>query len=228
MQVLHCWWTGSRIFLDMQLRFRGAGATVVLIALVAVGCGGGSDNTDKSGAQAPSSSTGATSPSSPGSSSPGSSSGGSSAPGAPAVGGKRPKSGPALSKQAAAEAQARCAQRRPAIAHALQKLARAALSLRPDTTADAARAVNQVIAVTRAQLNQVKALQVPAGDQPRVQALLRSYADQLTILGRMKTTLQQRSLGQMQELLRQSYAQRVSNEALAKSLGAGACGLTVS
>jgi hypothetical protein len=216
----------------MRLRFRGAGATVVLIALVAAGCGGGSDNTEKSGAQAPSS-TGATSPSSPGSSSPGSaspgsSSGGSSAPGAPAAGGKRPKSaGPPLSKQAAAKAQAKCAQRRPALAHALQKLARATLTLRPDTTADAARSVNQVIAVTRAQMNDVKALPVPAGDRPRIQQLLRSYADQLTILGHMRTTLQQRSLGQMQELLRQSYAQRVGNEALARSLGAGACGLTV-
>jgi hypothetical protein len=211
----------------MRLRFRGAGATVVLIALVAVGCGGGSDNTDKSGAQTPSS-TGATSSSSPGSSSPGSSSGGSSAPGAPAPGGKRPKAAePPLSKQAAAPAQAKCAQRRPAIAHALQKLARATLTLRPDSTADAVRAVNQVIAVTRAQMNDMKALQVPAGDRPRIQKLLRSYADQLTILGRMRTTLQHRSLGQMQELLRQSYAQRVGNEALAQSLGAGACGLTV-
>jgi hypothetical protein len=125
-------------------------------------------------------------------------------------------------------AQSKCAQRRPALAHALQKLARAALMLRPNTTGDAARAVNQVIAVTTAQMSNVKALQVPAGDRPRIQKLVRSYADQLAILGRMKTTLQQRSLGQMQELLRQSYAQRVGNEALAQSLGAPACGLTVS
>jgi hypothetical protein len=218
---------GLAYLLDMRLRFRGVGAAVVLIAFVAVGCGGGSENTSKSGAQAPSS-TGATSPSSPGSSSPGSSAPGTSGPGAPAPSGKRSKtSGPPFSKQSAALAQAKCAQRRPALARALQKLARASLTLRPGTTADTARAVNQVIAVTRAQMNDVKALQVPAGDRPQVQKLLRSYADQLSILGRMRTALQHRSLGQMEELLRQSYAQRVSNEALAGSLGAGACGLTV-
>lgn len=212
----------------MRLRFRGAGAAVVVIALVAIGCGGESDNSDKSGAQG-ASSAGVTSPSSPGSSSRESSSRGSTGPGAPAAGGKRPKpAGPPLSKQSAASAQARCTPRRPAIVHALQKLARATLGLRPDTTADTARAVTQVIAVTKAQANGVRALQVPAGDRPRIQQLLGSYANQLTILGRMRTALRQRSLGQIQELLRQSYAQRVSNEALAHSLGVGACGLSVS
>ena len=199
-----------------------------MIALVAIGCGGDSDNSDKSAAQAPSS-TGATSPSSPQSSSPESPSRGTTGPGAAAPGGKRPKpAGPPLSKQSAASAQAKCTPRRAAIEHSLQKLARATLALRPDTTADTARAVNQVIAVTKAQMNGVKAIQVPAGDRPRVRQLLDSYANQLAILGRMRTALQQRSLGQMQDLLRQSYAQRVSNEALARSLGVGACGLSVS
>lgn len=209
-----------RIFPGMPKLTPPAGAVALLAVLVAAGCGGGSDDADKSdatqvrGGTGASSSTGTTPKE------------GKAYPGAPAPGQKRAKpSAPPLGEDSAAKAQSKCRERKSSIAQAQLRLNRAALELRPNSAAGAARAVDQMIAVTRARLNDVKGLDFPSSERAQVQKLLRSYAGQLTILGRMRTALRQRSLGQIQELSRQSYAQRISNATIARSLGAPDCGL---
>jgi hypothetical protein len=197
------------------------GILVPCLGLFVLGCGGsGSDQ--KSQGQASKTTSTVGKPSSTVAGPPGGQSRGTSPTGhGKQAGGSRP--GP--SKQLVTQAQSKCKQRRPAIGHAQQRLDRATATLRPDTFDDAARTAGQAMAVIKAQLSDLQGLQVLGTDKGLVQKLLRSYKEQIGILGKFKSALQHRSIGGFQALQRQAYAQRISNQTLARSLGIGSCGL---